>query len=83
MNAVVFGKNDYGGQIINDLSPFYALLYPFETIEQTHDWIIVKKKQFPNIHFVQLLQPIFPKEIIEPIIIADKDLTKRHLNSSR
>ena len=63
MNAVVFGKNDYGGQIINDLSPFYALLYPFETIEQTHDWIIVKKKQFPNIHFVQLLQPIFPKEI--------------------
>ena len=29
------------------------------------------------------IESIFPKEIIEPIIIADKDLTKRHLNSSK
>ena len=63
MNAVVFGKNNYGGQILNDLSPFYGLLYPFRVVDKNDDWIIVKKPQFPNIHFIQLLQPEFPKVI--------------------
>ena len=52
MNAVVFGKNNYGGQILNDLSPFYGLLYPFRVVDKNDDWIIVKKPQFPNIHFI-------------------------------
>ena len=63
MNAVIFGKNDYGGQLLNDTSPFYGLLYPFDIVEQNFYSITVRKSQFPNIEFVQMLQKFVPKEI--------------------
>ena len=63
MNAVIFGKNDYAGQLVNDLSPFYGLLYPFEVIKKDKHCIIVSKSDFPNIEFVQMLQTEVTKDI--------------------
>ena len=36
MNAVVFGKNDTN-QLIDDLSPFYGLLYPFKVVDRNNE----------------------------------------------
>ena len=60
MNAVVFGKNDTN-QLIDDLSPFYGLLYPFKVVDRNNEYITVRKPQFPNIEFVQMLidDPLF------------------------
>jgi hypothetical protein len=65
MNAVVFGKSNYANQILNDLSSFYGLLYPFDVVDKNNKYITVSKPQFPNIEFIQMLQPEVGSEIRE------------------
>ena len=55
MNAVVFGKNNTN-QLVDDLSPFYGLLYPFKVVDRNDEYITVRKPQFPNIEFIQMLR---------------------------
>ena len=51
MRLVIFPLADYSRQLKVDFSSIFSLIYPFDIVETSDDWIIVKKKSFDDVYF--------------------------------
>ena len=74
MRLVIFPLANYANQLKVDFSSIFSLIYPFDIVETSDDWIIVKKKSFDDVYFQINLSSHSDiwKDIENPIIVVTK-----------
>lgn len=74
MRLVIFPLANYANQLKVDFSSIFSLIYPFDIVETSDDWIIVKKKSFDDVYFQINLTSHSDvwKDIENPIIVVTK-----------
>ena len=51
MRLVIFPLTDYANQLKIDFSSIFSLIYPFDVVETSEYFLIVKKKDLDNVYF--------------------------------
>ena len=74
MRLVIFPLANYANQLKVDFSSIFGLIYPFDIVETSGDWIIVKKKDFDNVYFQINLEHSTKiwNNIKNPIVVVSK-----------